>query len=498
MPAAWLSLDQNDNQAGRFLNYLIAALREADNTIGSEAAQLMAGIQQAAPEAVLTSLINDLDAMRREIVLVLYDYHFIHNQAAHEAVTFLLEHCPTTFHLVIATRSDPPLPLARLRARAQIVELRAADLRFTEPEAAQFLNEVMGLQLDAESVGVLEERTEGWIAGLQMAALSMRNREDLSEFIAGFSGTNRYILDYLLEEVLGRESKEVQSFLLRTSILHRLSGSLCQAVIGTSGGQEMLEKLEKRNLFVVALDDNSCWYRYHHLFADLLQARFHQSEPDRVARLFVRAAEWCEQEGHVAEAIGYALAAHEIDRAANLIECYGPARWAESDPSVMQMADSLPPETFISRPKLGLYQVWLLICQGHVERAIPLLKDLAQQPVITESDSKLRWVQTVIALALAFLSRSHPLPDYHRVVEIPASEPIMRDAADILYGMSLGRRGEIDSAAEISIQYIWRETAHRGLAVSSLVPFVAVIYLMQGRLHAAASLCRLYNICRGR
>ncbi len=202
MPVAWLSLDKDDNQPGRFLDYLIAALQEADPTIGNEAAQLMAGIQQALPEAVLTSLINDLDIAGGEIVLVLDDYQFISSQAVHEEVAFLLEHCPNTFHLVIATRSDPPLPLARLRARGQTVELRAADLRFTETEAAQFLNDVMGLHLDAGSVAVLEERTEGWIAGLQMAALSMRDRKDVTGFIEGFSGTNRYILDYLLEEVL--------------------------------------------------------------------------------------------------------------------------------------------------------------------------------------------------------------------------------------------------------------------------------------------------------
>src|SRR5512145_2720119 len=202
MGVAWLSLDRDDNLAGRFLKYLVAALGEVDDTIGSESAQLMAEMQQVTPEAVLTGLINDLDATGRELVLVLDDYQFISSQAVHEQVTFLLEHCPNTFHMVIATRSDPPLPLARLRARGQIVELRAADLRFTEPEAAQFLNDVMGLHLDAAAVAMLEERTEGWIAGLQMAALSMRDRKDVLGFIEGFSGTHRYILDYLLEEVL--------------------------------------------------------------------------------------------------------------------------------------------------------------------------------------------------------------------------------------------------------------------------------------------------------
>ena len=225
MPVAWLSLDKDDNRDGRFLSYLVAAFQNADHTIGSEAAQLLAASQQALPEVVLTSLINDLDGANSEIVLVLDDYQYISSQAVHEETLFLLDHCPNTLHMVIATRSDPPLPLTRLRARGQAVELRAADLRFTQGEAAQFLNEVMGLRLDAGSVALLEERTEGWIAGLQMAALSMRDREDISGFIKGFSGTNRYILDYLLEEVLTSQSSEIQHFLLRTSILERLTAS---------------------------------------------------------------------------------------------------------------------------------------------------------------------------------------------------------------------------------------------------------------------------------
>ncbi len=253
LPVAWLSLDKDDNQPERFLNYLVAALQTADPTIGNEAAQLMTGIQPALPEAVLTSLINDLDATGEQIALVLDDYQFINSQAVHDDVAFLLEHCPITLHLVIAARSDPPLPLARLRARGQTVELRAADLRFTAPEAAQFLNDVMGLRLDIGSVAVLEERTEGWIAGLQMAALSMRGREDVDSFIQAFAGTNRFIMDFMLEEVLAREPEEVQTFLLQTAILTRFTGPLCDAVTGTSGGQEMLERLEKRNLFVMPL-----------------------------------------------------------------------------------------------------------------------------------------------------------------------------------------------------------------------------------------------------
>ncbi len=261
MPVAWLSLDKHDNQVERFLIYLVAALQEAEPAIGSQAAQLLEAVRQVPPEAVLTGLINDLDSAGKEITLVLDDYQFISSQAVHEAITFLLEHCPRPFHLLIITRSDPPLPLSRLRARGHALELRADDLRFTAYEAAQFLNDIMGLHLDARSVAVLEERTEGWIAGLQMAALSMRDREDVTGFIAGFSGTNRYILDYLLEEVLASQPPEIQSFLLHTSILNRLTAPLCDAVVHTlersnvsrlssiEGEEELLSLDQRSNVF---------------------------------------------------------------------------------------------------------------------------------------------------------------------------------------------------------------------------------------------------------
>ena len=327
LPIAWLSLDKDDNQAERFLTYLIAALQGVDNQIGSEAAQLMAGMEQVSHEAVLTSLINDLDVATREIVLVLDDYQFISSQAVHELAAFLIEHCPHALHLLIATRSDPPLPLARLRARGQMVELRTADLRFTSAEATQFLNDVMGLGLDAGSVAALADRTEGWIVGLQMAALSMRDRKDMLKFIEGFSGTNRYILDYLLEEVLASQPPEIQHFLLYTSILERLTAPLCDAVLANyerskregddrlarseslfaSPSASILEYLERANLFLVPLDHERQWYRYHHLFADLLHVRLRQHEPKLEAVLNKGAANWYAQNSYSFEAVRHAL-----------------------------------------------------------------------------------------------------------------------------------------------------------------------------------------------
>ncbi len=516
MPVAWLSLDKNDNQAGRFLSYLVAALQGADHTVGSEAAQLLAASQQALPDVVLTSLINDLDSSSREVALVLDDYQYISSQAVHEITAFLLEHHPQTLHVVIASRSDPPLSLARLRARGQAVELRADDLRFSEREAAQFLNEVMGLRLDARSITTLEERTEGWIAGLQMAALSMRDRKDVPGFIESFSGTNRYILDYLLEEVLASQPPEIQHFLLYTSILERLTAPLCDFLLAVdnlpepgdeaapySGSPAMrqsasiLEYLERANLFLVPLDDERIWYRYHHLFADLLRARLQQAQPDLVSRLHLRASDWLEQKGYLSDAIHHLFAAHEIGQAADLIERYGPARLAESDPSVLQMADSLPQEMILARPIIGLYQAWFLIIQSRIGEARPLLNDLMRQLAGADPASGQRWMQTVAASALAFLApptsapEIYPLPDVRLLDEIPAEELILRNAADFLYGMALARRGELDRAVEVSVKCIQREKLQHGTAaIPTLAPFLTRLYLMMGRLHAAASLCR--------
>jgi LuxR family transcriptional regulator, maltose regulon positive regulatory protein len=397
MPVAWLSLDAADNDVGRFLKYLIAALRELDSTIGGESARLLAAPQQAPPEAILTGLINDLDVAQKEIILVLDDYHFISSQTVHEQMTFLLEHCPNTLHLVVATRSDPPLLLPRLRARNKTVELRSADLRFTELEAAQFLNDVMGLHLDSSSIAVLEERTEGWIAGLQMAALSMRDREDVPGFIKGFSGTNRYILDYLLEEVLAGQSLEIQRFLLCTSILDRLTAALCDAILvndeGSKTGNDVrstglaalslhgsafiLEYMERANLFLVPLDDERQWYRYHHLFADLLQTQLQKSLGDNnVARYHLRASEWYEQNGMPIDAIRHASLASDSERIERLIEQNYLVMLNRGEMSgIRSWMGKLNKELVTRRPWLCLYEAFSCSWFGQLEEATLLLNE---------------------------------------------------------------------------------------------------------------------------
>src|SRR3712207_340862 len=271
-------------------------------------------------EAVLGALVNELAALSGEVAVVLDDYHTIDSESVHRIVTFLLERLPEGAHLVICGRVDPPLPLARLRTRGQMMELHAADLRFTPEEAAAFLGDVMGLNLSAAAVAALEQVTEGWIAALQLAALSMRERKDVSGFIRSFSGSHRDVFDFLAEEVLERQSEPVQAFLLETSILGSLSGSLCDAVTRRSDGQRMLERLERENLLVVPLDDERVWYRYHHLFADFLRGRLRRERPEQLAQLHLRASEWYEENALVAEAVRHALSAGDHERAARLME----------------------------------------------------------------------------------------------------------------------------------------------------------------------------------
>ena len=518
IPVAWLSLDADDNQPGRFQTYLVAALQETDPGLGKEARQLLTAAMQADPEAVLTSLINDLEAQGRETALVLDDYQFINHEAVHQQVTFLLEHCPKTLHLMIATRSDPPLPLARLRARGQIVELRASELRFTQEEAAHFLNEVMDLCLEAGVVTALAARTEGWIAGLQMAALSMHDRHDMGGFIASFSGTNRYILDYLLEEVLANQPPEIQHFLLRTSILERLTPALCDFLLedadtpAASPGETthpgsdwvlpaaaILEHLERANLFLVPLDQERTWFRYHHLFADLLRARLQQTLPGLAPQLHQRASAWLEENGFIPQAIHHRLASGELEQTADLIERYGPAYLAASDGSVFQMAHSLPREMILARPKIALYQAWLLIIESRIREAFPLLQDTARQLAGSGPKPGQRWMQTVISTALAFLAPPDkradevPLPEIHLLDEIPDNELILRNAVDFLYGMALARRVDFERAVAFATQCIEREKqlAQTG-KIPTLASFLSRLYLMKGRLHACAELCRAY------
>ncbi len=317
-----------------------------------------------------------LGAIAADIVLVLDDYHVIDARDVQDAMAFLLDHLPPRLHVVIAGRADPALPLARLRARGELVEIRAAELRFTPDEAAAYLNGMMGLQLTARHVAALEGRTEGWIAALQLAALSMQGRDDVAGFIAGFAGDDRYVVDYLVEEVLQRQSGRVQTFLLQISILGRLSGPLCDAVTGQGGGKAMLEALDRGNLFLVPLDDRRRWYRYHHLFADVLHARLLDEQPDQVPDLHRRASAWYEQNGEQPVAIGHALAAEDFERAADLVELAIPAmRRTRQEATARAWLEMLPDELIQVRPVLSVAFAGALLTSGELEGVEGRLRD---------------------------------------------------------------------------------------------------------------------------
>jgi LuxR family maltose regulon positive regulatory protein len=378
---AWLSLDDGDNDLMRLLAHLVAALRSVDLDVDTA---VLESLHTASTEVALTALVNDVarageSAPATRWILVLDDYHAIDAAQVHEAATFLLDHLPEHLHLVLATRSDPPLPLARLRGRGQLTEVRAADLRFTPSEALEFLNRVMGLDLTAAHVDALDERTEGWIAGLQLAALSLRGlpgEGEVAGFIEAFNGSNRFVIDYLADEVLASQPARVRDFLLRTAVLDRLTGPLCDAVTGRADGAATLEELERGNLFLVPLDTERSWYRYHHLFADVLHARVLSEHPAQVPDLHRRASTWYAAHGLVADAVRHALAAKDFDRAAYLMEDALPdLRRARQDSLLLSWTRSLPEPVVRRSPVLSILSSWSLMMAGDLDAADSRLDD---------------------------------------------------------------------------------------------------------------------------
>ncbi len=391
-PVAWLSLDEGDNDPTRFLTYLIAALQTIAADIGAGVLPMLQSPQPLSTESILTALLNEITAIPDHFVLVLDDYHVIDAKPVDEALTFLLEHLPPHMHLVIATREDPHLPLARLRAGGQLTELRAADLRFTPSEAAEFLNQVMNLNLSIGDITALETRTEGWIAGLQLAAISMQGHQDATSFIQSFTGSHHFVLDYLIEEVLHQQPEDYQTFLLRTSILDRMCGPLCDAVLldPSVPGQETLEYLERTNLFIVPLDNERRWYRYHHLFAELLQQRLQQSassgnEEGGVAEYHIRASRWYEDNGLEIEAFQHAVAANDIDRAERIIQGKGiPLHFRGAVTAILAWLASLPKTVLDARPSLCVRYATLSLVAGQT----------------TGVEEKLQWAEVALATAL--------------------------------------------------------------------------------------------------
>jgi len=397
---AWLSLDSRDSDPGLFLAHLVAAIRIAEPEVGADAVALLEAGGAAAIDSALVSLINDLDALAGPTVVALDDYHVIDSAAVHEAVTFLLDNLPPQVMLAMTTRADPPLPLARLRARGELLEVRAADLRFTADEAEVFLNGVMGLELERGLVAALEQRTEGWAAGLQLAALSARSRcsagggsEQVAAFVDAFSGSHRFVLDYLVEEVLAGQPEEVRAFLLDTSVLDQMTGALCDALTGRSDGQSTLESLERENLFVLPLDDERRWYRYHHLFAQALKARLVAADADRVAELHAAASRWLGEHGLLVDAVRHALASGEHEHACDLVELsLADLRRRRQDRTLRDWLAQLPEDVLRRRPLLAMFMGWSRLSGGDFE-GVEAWLDAAEaaldeaSPTISTADS---------------------------------------------------------------------------------------------------------------
>ncbi len=377
---AWYSLDEDDDDAARFFGYIAAALRTVQPDCVPSLETLLETLSPN-PRELAAALINDLSQTRsKEIVLVLDDYHHITQQSIHDAVAYLIDHLPPNLHLVFISRADPPLPLGRWRVRGQLTEIRADDLRFTEAEAALFLNQIMGLSLSAEDVQTLEARTEGWVAGLQLAALSLQHAANPADLIAAFAGSHRYIADYLTDEVLSRQSDSTREFLLRTSILERFNAHLCNTVLGVNDTEAMLVNLERANLFIIPLDSQARWYRYHHLFADLLRRKLEQTHPALMKDLHRRAAEWFEKNNYLLDAIRHWIAADELAHVAALVERALGETWGTAEARIlMRRVESLPESLLAEHPSLSAFLGWSWIWLGYSrDRVLPML-DRAEQ-----------------------------------------------------------------------------------------------------------------------
>jgi LuxR family maltose regulon positive regulatory protein len=453
---AWLSLDGRDNDLVVFWTYLVGALEASGVGVGAHTADML---QRAEPvQAAVGALLNDLAAIDGEVVVALDDYHVIDSVEVHETVASLLEHLPRNVHLVLAGRADPPLPLARLRARGELLEVRAADLRFTSAEAAAYLNGSMGLTLTEADVDALEARTEGWIAALQLAAISMQGRDDASRFVANFAGDDRFVVDFLVEEVLERQPADVRSFLLETSILDRFTGATCDAVTASPAGdgRAMLERLDRANLFLVALDDRRHWYRYHHLFADVLRVRLRDERPGRVAELHGRASDWFEGEGDRTEAIAQAMAGGHHDQAARLVELAAPRlRQDRQEATLRAWLEALPPEVFVDRPVLAMALIGARVAT-HDPRGVEALlagveaalERSTPPPVVHDLDelgrlpAELLVHRAGLAMLAGDFGATIPLAD--RVLELvdPADDR-MRGVASALLGLGHWAAGDL-------------------------------------------------------
>ncbi len=495
---AWLSLDESDNDLSRFLGYWVASLRRVDESLGTNAQSLLEMPQLPPLDSFLDGLINDLSALEDSILLVLDDYHLISNPKIHEALEYFLDHQPAQVHLAMTTREDPPFPLARMRARGQMTEIRAHDLRFTPQEAAQFFNQSMKLDLTPQSVDDLEKRTEGWAVGLQLAGLALQSLPDPQKFIETFRGSHRYVLDYLAEEVLRQQGEDLRRFLAQTSILERLNASLCNALTERSDSQTVLTRLEQSNLFIIPLDNERNWYRYHHLFADYLRTELTKPE---TAAFHKKAAIWYEENDLVFEAVKYAFLSGNLEMTANVIErvIQKVSAWSGGEiTTLVGWLDALPVQLLRSRPALCVHASRAWYIAGQIELSEKYL-DLAEQslresPTPDLHTGKLLAITAERRASLALLHgdvRVAVERATYALNQLPEEELYDRARAGAMLGLAYGLSGDLEKASRLLIKT--SDLAHAaGVSFMTLVSRceAALVQIIQGKLHMAAQTVR--------
>jgi LuxR family maltose regulon positive regulatory protein len=491
--AAWVSLDEGENDPVRFWDYFVAALKTLQTAIGDNFLALLHSPQPPPSESVLMTLINDIVAIPYDFIVVLDDYHFIKSQNIHAGIAFLLDHSPPRMHLVIATRADPPLPLAHFRGRGLMLEMGADDLRFTLDEAASLLKEMESPELSAEDVSALNARTEGWAVGLKMAALSMRKQKDTPRFIAIFTGSQRYIMDYLIEEVLQQQSKDVQDFLLKTSVLERLTASLCDAVTGRTDSQTMLLNLEQANLFIVPLDESREWYRYEHLFAELLHHQLEMSSGTRaVMELHQQASQWYQDNGFLNDAINHALAAQDWEMAMSLIYDMSERQKKTGEMvTLLNWLQAVPEEMLRTHPRLYLNYSVALLFTGQLDAAEAIWRYL--EPVAKEDTAVLGKITACQAL-VAIFRRDTPRDIELSKKALPLLSPDdldIRGSLSLNLGMIQWEKGQLKEAEPLlrEAYEIGRQIGHYWIA-SMALSFLSDFSQLRGKLHQAAELCQ--------